>query len=62
MAEKNRPPEPSTRDILRELSKSFDALKERAQTPEQWLALDSQQREAERLLFAETLNAALGSD
>ena len=62
MAEKNRPPEPSTSDILRELSKRFDVLKERAQTPEEWLALDSQQREAELLLFAETLNSALGSD
>ena len=62
MTEKNRQPELSTGDILRELSKRFDPLKERAQTPEEWLALDSQQREAERLLFAETLNAALGSD
>jgi hypothetical protein len=62
MAEKNSQPEPSAGDILRELSKRFDALKERAQTPQEWYALDSQQREAEQLLFAETLNTAFGSD
>jgi chromosome segregation ATPase len=62
MVERNRQSQPSTGDVLRELSKRFDVLKERAQTPEEWLALDNQQREAERLLFAETLNAVFGSD
>jgi chromosome segregation ATPase len=62
MAEKNRQSEPSSGDILRELSKRFDALKASARTPQEWLALDAQQREAERLLFAETLNAVFGSD
>ena len=62
MVERNRQSQPSTGDVLRELSKRFDVLKEHAQTPEQLLALDNQQREAERLLFAETLNAVFGSD